>query len=375
MSAKITYLAHLRFPSERAHAAQVAHMCSAFAQNEAAVTLLVPWRQSQVPESAFTYYNLPAEFAIRHIFCTPWNVSTRLGYWSSLLVYAIRSVLIVYANKTDLVYSRDEVVLWVLSLFYQNKRLIWESHEAKYNFFARALFQRGVKCVVISEGIRDRYRQHGISAEQLLVAHDGIDESFFGQLETKDQARTRLGISTENPVVMYIGGLDAWKGVETLLAASQVVDAVTFTIIGGKDDEVKLCQAQYPKVQFLGSRPYRELPSNQQAADLLVIPNTAANKLSSAYTSPLKLFAHLASGIPLVVSDIASLRTVVTEEEVTFFLPDNPEDLAAKIKSVLSAGQANAYKQQNALAKARCYTWRERATQIMQFSKLDTRCK
>jgi len=358
---KITYLSPTRFPTERAHGAQIAHMCHAFSELGHDVTLIVPRRVGNpVKEDAFTYYALPKSFTVKYEFCMPWGVGFWFGFWSNFIAYTVRSVFFVLFQKTDLVYSRDEYVLYFLSLF-SRKKIVWESHEAKYNFAARALLRKGIRCVVISEGIKEFYLEQGVDEGQLLVAHDGIDESFFGPVESKEVARARLGIKTEKPVAMYIGGFDKWKGVETFFKASEHNDSVAFVVIGGRDEEIERYRKLYPKVTFLGSRPYSELKDNQQAADVLVVPNTKDNDLSAKYTSPLKLFAHLASGVPVVASDIPSIRSVAGDNAVWYFEPDNENDLAEVTSYVLKSSVDSERKSVNAKMLAGKYTWRSRS--------------
>ena len=62
-----------------------------------------------------------------------------------------------------------------------------------------------------------------------------------------------------------------------------------------------------------GFRPAGDVPLYLAAADVGVVPNRAAPRISSHYTSPLKVFEALASGLPLVVSDLPSLRDVLDE--------------------------------------------------------------
>lgn len=365
---KFLYLSPTRFPTERAHGAQIAHMCHAFAQSDHDVTLLAPHRfRNPVAEDAYRYYALPKSFEIKYVFCMPWGVSSRLGFWSNLIVYTLRACFSLHKSRADIVYSRDEFVLFVASLIFPMKKILWESHEAKYNFASRSLLKRGVKCVAISEGIKEFYINHGVDAEQILVAHDGIDQSFFREVETKEQAQRRLGIDTDKPVAMYIGGLDEWKGVETFFAASKHNDNVRFVVIGGRVDEIERYRKKYPNVLFLGPRQYSELKHNQQAADVLVVPNTKKNELSEKYTSPLKLFTHLASKVPLIVSNISSLRSVVSENEVTFFTPDDPNDLAEKINQVLANMAVSRTKAEAAYALSKRYTWKRRAEYIVTF--------
>ena len=53
-------------------------------------------------------------------------------------------------------------------------------------------------------------------------------------------------------------------------------------------------------------------------------------------TSPVKLGEYLASGTPIVASDISALRDWLTDDDVHFVLPDDGSDLAQGILKVLN---------------------------------------
>jgi glycosyltransferase involved in cell wall biosynthesis len=218
---------------------------------------------------------------------------------------------------------------------------------------------------VISEGIKARYLASGFDGARIMVAHDAIDDSFFEVPIEQGEARRRLGLEEGKPIVMYIGGFDRWKGVHTLFEAAALMPDVRVVAIGGTPEMVEALRPQYPRVQFLGSRPYRELHNHQQAADVLVIPNTAKNALSAEYTSPLKLFSHMASHVPIVLSDIPSLRAVLDDTAGYFFTPDDPQALARAVTEALQDRAEAKQKADAAYEKSKQYTWRTRAAAII----------
>lgn len=358
---KIAYLANVRFPTERAHAIQIANMCESFSHEGNEVSLFVNKRVSDNQKGSNVPYKV---LRLHHGFFFP---QIKASYYLSELCFAGSFLFSKQQKNFDVVYSRHEWVVWFLSLFLASQKLVWESHEAKLNFPAQKLLKKGIKTVVISEGIFDEYVKFCIPPKQLLVAHDAIDESFFGAVESKETARTRLGLPLEQKIVMYIGGFDGWKGVETFFAAAALLPEVTSVTIGGSSEQIKFFSEKYPKVNFLGQHPYADLKNNQQAADVLVIPNSGKTDLSSRYTSPLKLFAHMASSVPIVASDIPSLATVTGRELVTLVPADSSEALAKGIRSVLS--EYDHKKQLAATLKevSLRYTWNNRAKSIIDF--------
>lgn len=370
---KIAYVSNTRFPSERANSLQIVHMCNAFSANGCDVNLLVSSRSTGIVDTPETYYGTILHFKITKLSVfdlTRLVLKVPKLFWSILyavqrISFLVSFVILHTSNKYTVVYGRDEWILWMASFFTPKTHIIWESHEAKYNFPARRLLARCKNVVVISEGIKDAYVKLGHKNQKFVIAHDAVDITFFQPLVTKALVRAKLGISGPKKVLLYIGGLDRWKGVETLFEASLLLDDVQVVIIGGKEHQISRFTKKYPKILFLGAMPYRDLPANQQAADILIIPNTAKNNLSSKYTSPLKLFAYMTSKIPIILSDIPSLRAIVSDQEGTFYTPDDPVSLAKSVILVLNEYTRAEEKAIQAFEISKRYTWDTRAEHIL----------
>lgn len=371
---KLYYVANSRFPSERAHMTQIVAMCNAFADCGHEVTLLVTDRKTSITETPEEFFGTKLNFSTVRVSVpdvagrseTIPSVFLPYVFQVQRMVYAYKVIRYIQRHPSAYLYGRDEWVLWFISLL-TKVPLVWESHEARYSFAAKRLLQKRCTLVVISEGIRDYYMRQGIDRGKILVAHDAVDDRFFESPVEKTVAREKIGIRTTKPVVMYIGGLDAWKGAPILFDAAKGQDVFEVFVIGGKPKEIEVFQKTYPHVKFLGARPYRELPILQEAADVLVIPNTATNKLSAEYTSPLKLFAHMTAERPLVVSDVPSIRAILDEQMAYFFTPDDPVSLAKTIIEAISDIEGNSVKSKNAYTKSGQYTWKKRADAISAF--------
>ncbi len=373
---KILYVANSRFPSERAHMVQIVHMCNALVSTDNEVILLVTNRQTHIDEDPVNFYGQSIKFKIErvsipdivgHIKLVPKPLRP-IAFMLQRILFALKVKIFLQSHAFDYLYGRDEWVLWLLSKI-QKTPVIWESHEAKFSFPVRKLFNNDTKVVVISEGIRDFYRQQGIAGDKMLVAHDGIDETFFATPIDKNAAREKLNLSLENKIAMYIGGFEAWKGIDTFCQAAKLTREIDFVVIGGKPEEVERYKQKYPKVNFLGPKPYKDLRDNQQAADVLVIPNSSKSSLGAKYTSPLKLFAHMTANRPIVASKVPSIENVLNDNECAFFTPDSPESLASTVSNILNNPDEATKIAQAALAKSTSYTWKNRAENICEFIK------
>ena len=365
---RIFYIANIRFPTERAHGIQVAKMCEAFAQNGAKVTLLVPSRKT-ISDDPFSYYGIERNFEIERVPVPDVVKFGIVGFLIESFLFARRAAKRAKKETNAIVYTREELPL----LFLPRQSAFYEAHQLRRSFFLRLLFKRAKGMISISQGLKDALVEAGYPKRKILVAHDGYDEKKFSVSATKEEARKKLSLPEDKKIAMYIGGLEPWKGAETLCKAATylVKDDILTVIIGGTDEEVKRLQPKYPCVRFLGARPYRELPVNQQAADILVVPNSAMSEIGSRFTSPLKLFAHMASGVALATANVPALKEVALPTQAFMFLSDDPQNLADVIRRALSSEcvSERLSKAVEAKKRARDFTWDRRAKNVLAYMK------
>lgn len=361
---KIIYIANIRFPTERAHGIQIAKTCEAFAALGAEVELVVTNRATGIAEDAQTYFNLRRAFPIRRVRVPDIVRRGRIGFLIESMFFALGART--YAGK-GVVYCRDEWVLALLILL-GVRTAVWESHTGAWNAAARFVARRASALVPITQGLSDFYAARGIPRAKMLVAPDGVSAEEFTSPAPKEDVRKRLGLPANAKVALYIGGLDGWKGADTVYAtAEKLPKDVVVAVIGGKKEDVPTLSEKHPRVRFLGPRPYTELPDNQAAADVLILPNTGASEISVRFTSPLKLFTYMASGVPIVTSDLPSIREVVDEKSAFFVPADNPHALAEGIMQVLGNTEDAARRAVAARALIPRYTWAKRAERILAF--------
>jgi glycosyltransferase involved in cell wall biosynthesis len=92
---------------------------------------------------------------------------------------------------------------------------------------------------------------------------------------------------------------------------------------------------------------------------------------SSAWTSPIKLGEYLASGTPLVATDIPALRDWITDKEAEIVSPDNVEGLAEGIRRLLHDKQRAEGLCEAGLERAQELSYERRAEAMLQ--RLETR--
>jgi glycosyltransferase involved in cell wall biosynthesis len=179
------------------------------------------------------------------------------------------------------------------------------------------------------------------------------------------------GASADAPVVGYAGHLYPWKGVDVLVGALAHLPGVGALVVGGLQVEPDLArvraladQVAPGRVRFTGQVDPPRVPGWLREADVLVLPNTPT-RISAAYTSPLKLFEYMASGRPIVASDLPSLREILRPDaNAVLVAPGDPEALARGIRRVLDDADFAATLARQAHQDLREYTWDKRAERL-----------
>ena len=83
-----------------------------------------------------------------------------------------------------------------------------------------------------------------------------------------------------------------------------------------------------------GFVPPREVPTYVAAADILVLP-TSASIAYANYTSPLKLFEYMASGRPVICSNLPVITEILeNRRNALFFEADDAPSLTAAVNEL-----------------------------------------
>lgn len=369
---RFIYIANIRLPTEKAHGIQIMEMCAAFAAQGSAVELVVPKRHNAITVDPFVYHDVPKTFSLRVLPSLDFVRFGRVGYLVGLMSFLASVIVYALWKRDTFFYTRDELV--ALCLYAIGKRVAWEGHTGQKNLAVRFLIQAKVPIVVITEALRTLYGSLGAQMSQLFVAPDGADIHRFNISLTQQEARTQLGLSLDTKIVLYKGHLYERKGAHTLARAAAYLEKnILCVFIGGTEEDVQAFRSEFgaqENVLILGNRPRKETPIYQKAADVLVIPNSAKDEVSKLYTSPMKLFGYMASSVPVIASDLSSLREIVDESMVYFFTPDDPASLAESVKNVLSHPQEAQAKALHTFELAKSYSWDARARHILEFLHL-----
>ncbi len=347
-------------PTEKAHGIQIMKMCEAFADLGHEVILVVPYRFNHIKDNPFEYYGVTKNFKIKRLPSVDLVIFGKIGFLIQSISFAKFALLYSIFYKADIIYSRDEVLVIFLSFLHRN--IFWESHTNTYNFFVKKFIRKIKRVVVITKSLKNFYLSKGINNLKILVAPDAVDIKEFNVSLSKEESRDKLGLPQDKKIVMYTGHLYGWKGVGILAQSAELLGKDTFVVfVGGTDECIDEFKNKYTldNILILGRKSHKEIPYYLKTADVLVLPNTAKEDVSKLYTSPMKLFEYMASGVAIVASDLPSIREILNEVNSTLVEADNPKALATGIKKALNKDG------KKAMEDVRQYTWENRALNIL----------
>ena len=333
---KLIYLTNSRLPGEKAHAIQIMKTCAALAAD---VDVQIvhprrvnrPWLQSVVDLQK--YYNLPRDVQRSlGVSLDLFSIVPKLPFGKTLaykIVFAIQTITyhiallpLLLTSSADVYYTRDSLTASLLVLLgkVSISTVIYEAHRFPSSRLglelSRWLVNKLDGIVVLTNFLATRYLELGIPEKRISVVPDAVDLQDFGVF-SKSAARQHLGRDESIFVVMYVGHMYHWKGVDTLVeAATRLSGNEQIWLIGGTPEELPRIeqlakQLEHTNIHLAGYVPYEHISTYMAAADVLVIPNSGDYDISRFYTSPIKLFEYMAAKRPIVASNLPSLREIM----------------------------------------------------------------
>ncbi len=176
------------------------------------------------------------------------------------------------------------------------------------------------------------------------------------------------------PILLYLGSLHPWKGVETLVRALPLVSGgAQLHIVGGTPARIeelralaRSCDVE-DRVVFHGPVEPGKRFGYMHRADICLLPLTDTG-IGSRHTSPIKLFEYMAAGRPIVVADVPATRAIITPGVHALTAEvGNPAAFAEAINVLLADSALRARLAAAARVKAEDFTWTKRAETIRQF--------
>jgi len=197
---------------------------------------------------------------------------------------------------------------------------------------------RAARVVAVSRALAAAAEGLGVPADRIDVIGNGVDNALF---HPRDRAAARAAVGRADDRrkwILYVGRLEADKGVPDLCAAFQRLAAThpdaTLVFIGEGRARAAAEDALRPlgdRALFLGARPLAEVPLWMGGAHLVTLP-------SHHEGTPNVLLEALACGRRVVATRVGGIPDVVHRDELGALVPvGEPAALAEALGAVLDA--------------------------------------
>ncbi len=230
----------------------------------------------------------------------------------------LRAGLLVLAGRI----RRRKVVLHVHS----GKVQLWLDRPTRRRLVKLAL-AGAHRVVAVSRGAHEALLESEVPG-RLVFIPNGVDVARFGPAEGPHSP----------PIVLYVGLLTPRKGVVDLFEASRLLldrgVEHELVVVGGTPDEGPEAEAEVraaapPHARLLGSRPHDDIVEIYRTADLFCLP-------SWWEAMPLTVLEAMATGVPVVASDVGDIGRVLDEGAVgRLVTPRDPRALAEALEELL----------------------------------------
>mgnify|MGYP000040901224 CR=1 FL=1 len=311
------------------------------------------------------------------------TIRFRLLFNKGFLFYAefnIRLFIFLLFTKKDLLFSNDVDTLlpnYIIGKL-QNKKLVFDSHELfseipelvnkqrvkkVWLFLEKTIIPKLQNVITVSDSIKNHYHNlYGISA---IVIRN------IPKIEHINQKNFEID-AEEKKVILYQGSVNIGRGIELMIDTMPLLNGYLFIVIGDGDiiDKLKTKVIKLSlenRVKFLGKKTPQELKT--------LTPNAVIGMsleedlgLNYRYALPNKIFDYIHANVPIIVSDLPEMRSVIKKYAVGELLIERtPENLAKTITNMTN----NSYKKEMKAAKEELNWSKEKEKLTSIFSKLD----
>jgi glycosyltransferase involved in cell wall biosynthesis len=155
-----------------------------------------------------------------------------------------------------------------------------------------------------------------------------------------DRIRERLGLSPEQAVVLYQGGLLPDRGIEPCMDAIQRVPGAVLVLMGFGNQEARLRELvsappHLGRTYVIDAVSPQELLSWSASSDVMVMcypPDTENHR----FVTPQKLWEAMAAGVPVLASDTPGFASVIDETGCGMLCDaTDPGDIARALRAML----------------------------------------
>ncbi|MGB9980364.1 glycosyltransferase family 4 protein [Methanobacterium sp.] len=194
------------------------------------------------------------------------------------------------------------------------------------------ILKRSDYVFVVSDSLKENVLKLGIEGleNKLSITYNAVDVERFSPNKTS-AFKEEVNINSQKPVVLFVGNLVWQKGVEYLIRAKEFLKEDAEIIIVGDGPLLEELKAivEFEEIEgiiFTGAR--NDIENIMPAADVVVVPS-----ISESFG--IVVLEAMASGKPVVATNVGGIPEVVNKETGILVNPEDPVGLAEAIDKIL----------------------------------------
>ena len=359
MNKNINFLVFGRFPTERAYGVHVVSNAKSF-QKYGNVKIVYPSTNNSktISTDPKEYFSKSEGIIFEQVdfYDITKNILFKISpnflkqfLWLLFTYLFGKKVSRIIPNKnSEIVWSTSSVLLYSASK--KNHQLIFELHgraRKVQSYFLKKLYKKNYfRKIFISTsefGTNDLYNR-GIK-NNLFFMPNGVDTDLFRPKHQHDSNEDKLNIGyvgqlhtygIEKGITFSLSALDA--AINELKNSSQseyIYKNIIFTVVGGTDEEHKLIEDfnNFDTV-LIKNTNQENVAKILQSIDIGIVPYPKEEHIAK-YSSSLKLFEYISSGVAVIASDVKANQVFDKDIGIEFFEAENFESLKSKFKYFL----------------------------------------
>jgi glycosyltransferase involved in cell wall biosynthesis len=180
----------------------------------------------------------------------------------------------------------------------------------------------------------EEYAKDFLGIKKTFVVQNGTDPEMF----TPAKREKDLYRQTDFKVLWSGSPEYAWQGLEIVQELAEKLKVVDRSILVAATAEGTSTE----NLVYLGSLPYSEMPRYMASADVGLCIYKEIDFFDKFFFSPLKLYDYMASGLPIIGSNIGQIKLVLEEYKSGVLTDTTVDDLIEKVMYVKN-NRAEAY--------------------------------
>ncbi|HIE33187.1 MAG TPA: glycosyltransferase [Thermodesulfobacteriaceae bacterium] len=295
------------------------------------------------------------------------NLPRKLGPFKSVFLWALKLKILTLKLKPDIIFVRHPKLAYFLiklnvsSLFFEVHEILKDKHPSKekMEYLEKHIYNKAKGLIFISSGLKSRAEElYSFKAPSIIVPSGTF---------LCEACAFKKFVPQKIHDIYYVGtGHYSWKGLNILFKALERCPSITLHFVG-PFEEKKLPTSIRNRICVYGWQKFSSIHKILEKAQIGVLPNTGESTVSRFYTSPMKLLDYMATKTAVVASDLPSVRELVSEKEVLFFAPDDPQSLAEALQLLSQNSKLRERLATAAYEKAKEFTWERRAQILYRF--------